>query len=424
MLIGGLLLSFTFYLLSRLFFRDRKTLRRLLLGAAVIPFLWVLGVILSVFDPGTFSWFAPYRHVGTYKTTDKTGKPAEVDLYTKSRSNIRPPGTLPRIKLVSSTPEGSDSITVDLGWRFGIGSVRPYRGGIDVFTAYPNGGGLRFSIDGDSIRVSHPSILGPGPRDIHTARESLLPDEYKLVKFLYNVSEIEGGWFNPTSLIQAVNGLFVAGEDRATQALRSYQRMILKRHGGPDIWSQKELDRALLVLRLIFVPKDEGEALPPLSKGLHPLASANTLQKHPSYPIVVFSGIPFLFAPYQGRYAYEGRGEDPVEQLETLLETCEFRKAPIVPATSPLEALKVLLESKTWSNAKKASLHGEWLLESGLRIQALMATEMSAPLSPAEYNALTHNDKEKRDKAWEAKRLEIESMNLQWDEEEQDFVLP
>ena len=423
-ILGALILSLGSYLLSRLALRNRPCPRRVTLGVSVVCLGWVIAMFLGGMFPGAMPFLVPYQHLGTYQTTDTEGRPATVDVYSKHRSNMIPPGVRPRIRLKCRTAQGSDSLTVDRGWRFGVGPIRPVDGGIEIFSSYGlgYGGGDRYVISGDSIELQVAGILGALPAPLPKVDEEVTPEVKELLEAIHRVPHIRGGGFNPTPLVQVVNALQAAGPDRAAEALRTYHRVQFRAHGGPDSWMETETDRLLLVMRLLFVPGEEPKPYPPISDGLPPMAGKVSLAQHPTYPLVIFDGHPFLLAPYQGRYAHNMKtDEDPIGQLDYYLEHFAFRSEPITPVGSPLEAFRKLEASPLWEELKASQRRHFYLTEGGLRMQVLYSVSTLTPTTAREYNALTSGKSEEAEPVWQKRVAEMETLTPSWNRDRQDF---
>ncbi len=156
-LVLGALGAAVLFLVVRLFCKGRML--RLVL---VIPPAIILGGLVLVFvaasNPGPFSFVLPYEHLGTWKTTDSEGNECEVNVFSKYLSNTIPPGVLPRVKLVASCLRGRAVTTLDTGWRFGVGTVRPVPGGMEIFHSYPHGQGIRFQLKGNQWSIAKTGI--------------------------------------------------------------------------------------------------------------------------------------------------------------------------------------------------------------------------------------------------------------------------
>jgi len=127
------------------FCNDSKT-RRLLLMLPIL-FLSILGyLVASPVTPGLFSFLIPYEQLGVWPTTDLDGNPCSVRVDAKAMSCRIPPGELPRIRLESTTSGAGAVYVCDTGWRFGVGAVRPVKGGLEIFSSPLNRWGLRFRL--------------------------------------------------------------------------------------------------------------------------------------------------------------------------------------------------------------------------------------------------------------------------------------
>jgi len=130
-------------LVKRHFCKDSRTRQFLLaLPILLLCLLWYL--VAAPVTPGLFSFLIPYEEVGVWPTTDLDGNSCSIRVDAKAMSCRIPPGELPRIRLESIT---SGAVHVcDTGWRFGVGEVRPVKGGLEIFASPLNGWGLRFRL--------------------------------------------------------------------------------------------------------------------------------------------------------------------------------------------------------------------------------------------------------------------------------------
>ena len=159
-LILGALIVPALLLITRLLCK-RKRIRLILAGVSALILSGVALIVVACSFPGPLSWVLPYENVGSWKVTDLSGNACVVEVSVKYLSNTIPPGVKPRLKLEARwNTLGSDTLTFDTGWRFGLADIRPVDGGIDVFTGLGcNRNGLHMQVERErrflSLRAWH-----------------------------------------------------------------------------------------------------------------------------------------------------------------------------------------------------------------------------------------------------------------------------
>ena len=374
-------------------------------------------MIGSALFPGPFAFVTPYEYLGTFPSTDLDHRECTIDVYSKSLSNVTPPGRLPRVQLLAHTPSGTTKTTYDTGWRFWVGNIRPIDGGIEVYHAYPHGGGVRFHLKDDHWILAEEDVLGVDPRELAALEVSASPEELRaLIKLVHNSPGLDAGWFNPTALIRAVNGLRLAGKEKAIRALRAYYDMARL---NDSHWAELRADRILPILQLLFVPEGGAPERPRLReyalRGLDVDTSA-----WPLFPLVVQEDIPFLPAPHSDRYADEVP-DDVLAAVDYSSKYGVLRDKPLSPQAAPCQAVETLMATPAW---KDFAGHGNpgVRVEGDLLIQALSATHTICPVTANQYNSLEREPFGTSDQEWKARVDALQELVPKWDAVKQDFV--
>jgi hypothetical protein len=216
-------------LIIRLFIR-RKAVR---LGLALVPgsiLCFIALLFVATAYPGPLGWILPYEHLGTYSFRDLDGNSCTATVGEKHLSNIVPPGVHPRLRLTAQSPRGTDTMTYDTGWRFGVVDVRPADGGIDVLTGLGCcSSGLRFHFRNGRWNPAPLGVQGlDGPPIDDLLGSQMTEDLRPLAAAIHRSPSIGSTRFNPVALVRAANLLQAAGRDRAAGALAAYQKFALK----------------------------------------------------------------------------------------------------------------------------------------------------------------------------------------------------
>jgi hypothetical protein len=332
------------------------------------------------------------------------------------------------MRILARGPSGSARAVYDPNnmWGGNLSSVRAIPGGLDLYATFSGYGGMgsavRFLIEDGELVFKTDCAAGTPRRVPRWLVENQPAALHEAFAAMHGVARMEADRFDPVALIQAVNVLQSLGQDSAVAALRGF----LPQKGQVDWRSERDLDPVHLILRLLFIPKDMSYPIPPLRQGLAVDLPEDVLKEVPDFPLVSVHGIPFLLAPRQGRYVYEGKAEDPRGHLDWCLEHAVFREAPLQPDADPLTAGEELISSRLWG-ALRASPSDTQIggLES-LRMQMLVALGRVVPATEdwCRLGGRTPYGKapETGEEYWIRRRLALKAEAPVWDPSWQDFV--
>jgi hypothetical protein len=389
--------------------------------ALALSACFLLGGVAVMFGagarPGPLGFLFPYRHLGTFVSTDLDRRECTVDVYAKALSSVTPPGALPRMKLVARTPSGTAETTYDTGWRFWVGNVRPVDGGIEIYHAHPHGGGVRFHLKDDRWTLAEEGVLGVDSRDLVDPELAAVPEDLRaLIKLIHNSPGPEAGWFNPAALVRATNGLRAAGKEGAIRALRAYCDLVrpYESNGG-----DRRADRVLPILRLLFTP---GAGAPERSRLRESVLRDVEVDPSawPLFPLVIQDDIPFLPAPHDRRYAHEVPG-DALAAVNDAAEFGLLRDEPLSPRTSPCQAALHLMASPAWKHFARQVDPGAGP-EGDLLIQALVATHSICPVTANQYTSLQREAVGTNDPEWRSLSEAVRALAPKWDAGRQEFI--
>jgi len=371
----------------------------------------------SAIFPGPCAFVTPYRYLGTFPSTDLDHRECTIDVYSKSLSNVTPPGRLPRVKLLARTPGGTAEITYDTQWRFWVGNVRPVDGGIEVYQSYQHGGGVRFHLKGDHWILAEEDVLGVDSNDLANQELSTIPEDLRtLIKLVHNSPSLDSGWFNPTALVRAVNGLRSEGKEKAIRALRAYYDMARL---ADSHWTGLRTDRILPILQLLFIPEEGAPERPRLREyALRDLEGDRSAW--PLFPLVLQEDIPFLPAPHGDHYADEVP-DDVLAAVNYVFKCGQLRDKPLSPLVAPCQALKNLMATPAWkrfSGNRDPSVR----FEGDLLIQAVVATHTLCPVTANQYMSLEREIVGLNDQEWQARVEALQMLAPKWDAVKQDFT--
>lgn len=382
----------------------------LLLGGAAL-------VIAAAFAPGPLSWVTPYSLVGTAHSTDLGNRECSIEVYSKALSNVTPPGSLPRVKLIARSRSGTATTTFDSGWRFWVGNLRPVPGGIEIYHSYPHGSGVRFLLKDDQWILAEGDVLGVENMDLTDSDLGATPEDLSpLVQLIHQSPSLEAAWFNPTALVRAVNALQSEGKEKAIRSLRAYHD--LARTNEPH-WIRPTSDRILPILDLLFIPEAGAPERPRLREQILRDAGAPR-SAWPLFPIILVDDLPFLPVPHAALYANETPDDVPAA-IEYASTYGVLREKPLAPRIPPTQAVETLLGTPEWKAfATDGNLTRGCTGE--LLIQALIATHTICPVTVAQYNALERETTSPVDQEWWDRVDKLRTLAPKWDERIQDFV--
>jgi hypothetical protein len=261
-----------------------------------------------------------------------------------------------------------------------------------------------YSADGKAERVElRPRMRGT----IEELREDINPDLFPLVALIQGAPELLEA--DPVGLIRAVNGLRAAGRDRATAALREYHRIFdpngRKQRYIDDRKFDLHDDRLFCILRLLFVPKVEGEAIP--------LVDMPWVRKPPTgetgcplYPVILEQDFPFMIWT---RQLGGGSPQDPMIHLHWCLENARLRDADLEPKGSPIKSMDAVSSSKLWERLFPDGDHEQIYF---LRSQVIAALQ----------SVLPYPEGKRRDEHWYQWLEEVTKLDPRWDPARKQFV--
>lgn len=229
-------------------------------------------------------------------------------------------------------------------------------------------------------------------------------------------SPVPVGWtFGPVGLVRAVNALQSLGPERALLVLRAYASQ-----AETDVEAAKRLgldaSRVLLIIRLLFVPRERGETLPPLILGRPDVHLPERDAAWPHLPLVLSQDLPFLPV---GGYFLAGALRSSLEYLDEYAEQGRLRDVPLLPQVSPVEAVESLLGSPDWRRLIPSEQ--EPRVRAMLFGQALRAAEPAYPVDEALYRALAISSLGELGRLWERHAAALRALRLGWDSSVQAF---
>jgi hypothetical protein len=240
---------------------------------------------------------------------------------------------------------------------------------------------------------------------------------------IHAVSGIEVQYFDPVSLIQAVNALQAVGEKNAVAALRAY----LARQAS-NRYKVMETDRVSLIARMLFKAKDPSHPIPRLRKGLDAVLSERLLEQYPDFPLVTVQGIPFLLGPTQAGESDPSHpsAEDPNDILDYCLEHAQFRTEALLPQVDPIHAVEHLMSSDLWADLRSARMSENLGTVELIRIQALMAMGRVMPCTFPDVQCVLGNSDihhaEQFEAFWAQRISDVLKQDPKWDSSWQDFI--
>jgi hypothetical protein len=204
--------------------------------------------------------------------------------------------------------------------------------------------------------------------------------------------------FNPKTLVKGVNYLQGIDYDESIKALRNYCAL------AQQDAVENNPENVRLVARILFVPKDLKEELPPLLLGQPDLEEPKDRTLLPLFPIVIHRDIPFLLI---SGYRAGGEARPSWEYVDWCIRHCEIRSTPLIPNNNPLASVDEFLESGIWKE-----LNPDYWHYFMLRLQALRAVSNVYPISKQDEREILSTVSAER--IWNKHREKFESLNVLW----------
>ncbi|MHC4622389.1 MAG: hypothetical protein ACYS4W_00625 [Planctomycetota bacterium] len=235
-------------------------------------------------------------------------------------------------------------------------------------------------------------------------------------------------FFDPVGVVRTVNGLHELGMEKATDALTVYTQLVRHPAALSSGRGKHDLDerRVILILRLLFVPKEGGPQLPPACLGapLIPPITPAAPEDWPLYPLALVDDIPFNMVSF---YLVAGWLRPSTWDIKFCRTYCKFRDTALFPTSSPLMAVEKLMASERWKSlfAEGSNKNHEPPTMFYIRKQALVA--ISDIYDTSENEVFGTNPRcappEEEDSEWDRLITEIMSLNLRWDPTMQAYVV-
>lgn len=213
--------------------------------------------------------------------------------------------------------------------------------------------------------------------------------------------------FNPTTLVKTINCLYGLGFEGAVDVLVRYCRL------SRESMRVYKPENALLVARLLFLPRDDKQVLPELFLGRADIDEPEAHDVFPLFPLHLFSDLPFLLV---GGYLMGGEAQPPLEYIIWYEQNGIMRTNPLVPDDNPLKAVDVFLGSGSWRDLKPEQRH-YWML----RTQALRAVSSVYPIAEEQIGDLISS--EGNEEIWQRHKRIFTSLNVSWSRQRDDYVL-
>jgi hypothetical protein len=173
-----------------------------------------------------------------------------------------------------------------------------------------------------------------------------------------HLTGFSGFTFNPGDLIAAGNYLRELGEALILRVLEQYcQRADQGASGSPD--------NALLVARVLYVPKDERHPLPRLALGAADLREPHDPSLFPIFPLHLVEGIPFLLI---GGYVLGGEALPAMDYIAWCARHGSLRPGPLALTCDPVAAINRFLECGDWRRLDPIDYHYRMLRTQAARL--------------------------------------------------------
>jgi hypothetical protein len=155
----------------------------------------------------------------------------------------------------------------------------------------------------------------------------------------------DGFTFDPGSYIRAVNLLRTHEKTSLLDGLRKYCEV----NSGSSQWPS-DSTKVFLLLRILFIPRDAGQQLPPIRIGMPLDTEMPSAQSFPLYPLALIADVPLLIV---SGYMTGGTMEQPSSHIEFCARHCHLRPQALRPPDNPLPLAKTLVESAQWYRSER-----------------------------------------------------------------------
>jgi hypothetical protein len=217
-----------------------------------------------------------------------------------------------------------------------------------------------------------------------------------------------GDAFDPAALLRAAALLHALGEAGAARALSLYgeQADLGPGRAGTPLDGQ----RAILVARLLYVPRVGATPQLPPSLGKPDIGVNADPTLSPHWPLVVSCDVPFLPV---GGYAVGGAPTSAARYVEQARHLGRLRHQPLTPSCSPVEAADRLVASAGWRAAVPE--HQEAYARSLIYRQALRAGRPAFPADDRPIANLATISAADLDPTWQRLTEAPAARALSWD---------
>jgi hypothetical protein len=237
----------------------------------------------------------------------------------------------------------------------------------------------------------------------------MVPSE-RLESILSTLPGLDGNWFDPRVMIEAVNTFQTLGKEEAIRFIRGWvQRTQL------DTADLRQKEGILIFLRVLFdVPESLG-GFPPLNYGAFIPKYPSNRRAFPRFPMAIAGGIPLLFV---SGYYFWGWGYTSIEaHLSQYEQHGDLRSRPLVPTDCPLNLLTELESLSVWREYVQEPSFGDApiVLANRLRYQLFRLVShlvQSRPLLDEYENTNFCYDVST---LWVALQKEIPAYSVRWD---------
>jgi hypothetical protein len=217
--------------------------------------------------------------------------------------------------------------------------------------------------------------------------------------------------FSPTALIQAVNTLHALGQREAGRVIRSYAKIAARIHDETVL----QENRLFFIIRLLFMPRAEGECMPVMRMGLGNVTCPEEDPRWSLFPLVLVDDVPFLLVT---GYTVGGARGSPLAHLDYCIKHCTWRTRPLAPTSSPIAAVEKLLISRQWRELfEMFENNGQQRdMAASVRGQALRTLTSQSGLGIIDTAILYRNDQ------WKKYVSPIENRRPRWNALVQGFI--
>ncbi len=249
------------------------------------------------------------------------------------------------------------------------------------------------------------------------------PELRRVLAALNDLPALNGNFYNPRPVIQAVNLLQPLGKERALAAIDEYLRISF------DFTDRNAREGVFLVLRTLFdVPtvqtvfpfnvQSTPGYMPPMLVGAGMPGEPNDKKLLPRFPIAIEGDIPFFLV--EG-YNLGGMPEPPESHVNYFRKFGTLRAKPLSPTVKPVEALEAFEKSPRWyfKNKNDGSFNYDQRERILLGNQLMHLLDTVDQVEPDSLQLLIGYESEERNRKI---LLQASKLAIRWDAKESKYT--